>query len=92
MKRPPLIMKLSIPHENGTTRIWLPLFLIYPILAVIALLLVPLGIIAALISWPLGMGRTVLLFGPYLYNLLCALVGLEIDIEKVNKQFSILFK
>jgi hypothetical protein len=92
MKKPPLIMKLSIPHENGTIRIWLPLFLIYPIIAVIVIILAPIVIIAALIFWPLGMGKTVLLFGPYLYNVLCAVVDLEINIEKVNRQFSILFK
>jgi hypothetical protein len=92
MNRPPLIIRLSIPFKNGTLRLWLPLFLIYPFLAVFALILLPLVIIAALLLWPMGWSRTIILVGPYLFRVICALRGLEINIQQRNKQVLVYFK
>lgn len=92
MNRPPLIIRLSIPIRNGTLRLWLPFFLIYPFLAVFALILLPLVIIAALLLWPMGWSRTIILVGPYLYRVICALRGLEINIQQRNKQILVYFK
>ena len=92
MNRPPLIIRLSIPLRNGTLRLWLPLFLIYPFLAVFALVLLPLVIIAALLLWPMGWSRTIILVGPYLFRVICALRGLEINIQQRNKQVLVYFK
>ena len=92
MNRPPLIIRLSIPLRNGTLRLWLPLFLIYPFLAVFALVLLPLVIIAALLLWPMGWSRTIILVGPYLFRVICALRGLEINVQQRNKQVLVYFK
>ncbi len=92
MNRPPLIIRLSIPLRNGALRLWLPLFLIYPFLAVFALVLLPLVIIAALLLWPMGWSRTIILVGPYLFRVICALRGLEINIQQRNKQVLVYFK
>ena len=92
MNRPPLIMRLRMQRNNGTLRLWLPLFLIYPLLAVLALLLVPLVLIAALFLWPWGWSRTLLLCGPYLCRVICALRELEVDIQQKHEKFFISFK
>ena len=92
MNAPPLLIKISIPFESSTGRLWLPLFLIYPFLAVLALILLPLVLVAALLLWPMGWSRTVILAGPYLYRLICALRGLEVDIQQKNKRILIYFK
>lgn len=92
MNRPPLIMRLRMQRNNGTLRLWLPLFLIYPLLAILALLLVPLVLIAALLLWPWGWSRTLLLCGPYLFRVMCALRELEVDIQQKHEKFFISFK
>jgi len=92
MNTPPLLLKISMPINSGTMRLWLPLFLIYPFLAVFALILLPLVLVAALLLWPMGWSRTILLAGPYLYRLICALRGLEVDIQQKNKKILIYFK
>lgn len=92
MNAPPLLIKMSIPFGSDTKKLWLPLFLIYPFLAVFALILLPLVIIAALLLWPMGWSRTIVLTGPYLFRVICELRGLEVDIQQKNKKILIYFK
>ncbi len=92
MNWPPLIMKLRILRHNRNLRLWLPLLLIYPVLFVFALLLAPLVLIAGLLLLPWGWGKTLLLSGPYLYRVICALHELEVDIQQKNEQFFISFR
>lgn len=92
MNGPPLVLRLIIPGENGTLRLWLPLFLVYPFLAVLALILLPLVLIAALILWPMGWSKTIILAGPYLLRTICALRGLEVDIKQQDKHLLVYFK
>ena len=92
MNTPPLIMRLRL-KRNGRMgmSLWLPLFLIYPFVAVLALLLLPLLFVAALILLPLGCSRTVVLLYPRLYGVVCALRELEVDFQKKDKSIAISF-
>ena len=92
MNWPPLIMRLRILRDNRSMRLWLPLFLIFPILAIFALLLAPLVLIAGLILWPLGWGRTLFFSGPYLFRVICALRGLEVNVQQKHEKFFVSFK
>jgi len=92
MNKPPFIIRLSIPLRNGTLRLWLPLFLIYPFLAVLALILLPLVLVAALLLLPMGWSRKIVLVGPYLFRVICALRGLEVNIQQRKKQVLVFFK
>ncbi len=92
MNWPPLIMRLRILNKDRNIRFWLPLFLVYPILFIFALLLAPLVLIAGLILWPWGWGRTLLLSGPYLFRVIYALRGLEVNVQQRHKQIFFSFK
>jgi hypothetical protein len=92
MNAPPLLIKISIAFGSSTERLWLPLFLIYPFLAVFALILLPLVLVAALLLWPMGWSRTIVLTSPYLLRVICELRGLEVDIQQKNKRILIYFK
>jgi hypothetical protein len=79
MNRPPCIMHVKIKNRDTKFGLWLPLFLIYPVIAVILIALAPLALLAALIVLPLGYARTVLC-APALFSVICAMRGLEVDI------------
>ena len=88
MNRPPMFLGLRFGKRDGKFRLWLPLFILFPFLVVILLLMVPFLLLAALVLWSFGWGKPFLLFIPVLLNLLWALRGLEIDInDKGEKVF-----
>ncbi len=93
MNAPPLVMRLRIRRDDRMgIRLCLPLFLIYPLLAVLALLLLPLALVAALLLLPLGWSRAVILICPRLYGVICALRELKVDIQKKGERIFISFK
>ena len=92
MNRPPLIMRLRILDNNRNVRLWLPIFLLYPILLVLAILLAPLALIAGLLLWPWGWGKALLLSIPCFFQVICALRELEVDIQKRQEIFFVSFK
>lgn len=94
MNYPPLVMHLDIsrPEPHGHTVLWLPIFLAWLILAAILLALSPLILLVALVAFFFGWGKTVLLFVPLVCNCICALRGLEVDVEKKDSTLFISFK
>jgi hypothetical protein len=55
-------------------------------------MLAPFVLLAALVLWQRGIGRSILLLGPALYRLICALRGFEIDVKKGSEQIYISFR
>jgi hypothetical protein len=92
MNWPPSIMRLRILNNKKSIRLWLPIFLLYPFLLVLALLVELLALIAFLLLWPWGWGKTLILFMPYLFRVICALRELEVDIQNRQETFFISFK
>jgi hypothetical protein len=88
MNMPPTIMKVRI---NGFW-LWLPLFLLMPFGLVLVLVLAPFVLLAALVLWPWGYGRPLVMFLPYTLNCLHALRGLEVDVEDRKEKVHIYFK
>ena len=84
MNYPPLLMRLNISGRRHCT-LWLPLFLLWPVVAALAIVLAPLVLLAALILWPFVWGKLLLFSGPWLLRCLCALRGLELDINRGNQ-------
>jgi len=78
---PPLLMRLHIRDDQHHINLWLPLFLVWLLLAVILLALLPLLLIAALVLLIVGFGRLILL-APAVYRCLCALHGLRVDVNQ----------
>ena len=93
MMLPPFGMRLRLV-EGGRTkiRIWLPFVLIWLVFLILMVILSPLVLLASLILWGHGLGKKLLMFGPMLFGVLCALHGLNIGIESVDSQFSISFQ
>jgi len=92
MTRPPYIMHLCFGNRKNNIGLWIPLFLILPLVLLLALLLIPFVLLAALILWYTGYGRPMLLLGPALYRFICALRGLEINVNRGSERISISFR
>lgn len=92
MMRPPLFLRLRFQGRRRGFGLWLPLFLIWPLFLVGALLLLPLVLLAAIILFPFGWSLTVLMFGPLVLRLLCALRGLQADVRDGKEQVYISFR
>ena len=81
MNIPPCLMHLKIYNRQHHLNLWLPLFLAWLILLAFALALSPLVLILILFLWPIGWGKFLLMMGPSIYSLLCALKELKVDIN-----------
>ncbi|HSW58530.1 MAG TPA: hypothetical protein VLH15_09020 [Dehalococcoidales bacterium] len=92
MNIPPMLMRLKIINSEHHINLWLPLFLVWIVLLVIAIALSPIICILVLILWPLGWGETLLLAGPAVYRLICSARELSIDIRQPGEIVQIYFK
>ncbi|MFC1920287.1 hypothetical protein ACFLYQ_01015 [Chloroflexota bacterium] len=91
MNRPPLLMRVRIANPQTKLNLWLPLFFIFPLVAIILLILFPLALLAALVLWPFGWGR-ILFVIPAVLTCLCAIRGLEVEVEQKHERVLISVK
>jgi hypothetical protein len=92
MNTPPLLMRLKIINPERRINLWLPLFLVWIILLLIAIILSPLVCLLVILLWPWGWGEMLLLLGPSLYRVLCATRDLSVDIRRPDETVLIYFK
>jgi hypothetical protein len=85
-------MRLKLINAEHHVNLWLPIFLVWLIFLAIALALAPLVCVLVILLWPWGWGETLLLLGPAIFRLLCALHGFSIDIQNKNETVLIYFK
>jgi hypothetical protein len=86
MRWPPSLLHLRIRNERHRFGLWLPLFLIWPVVLVLGLALWPLLVIAAAALWYRGWGMPLLLGGVAIFGVFCALRGLKVDIKQDSQQ------
>ncbi|MDV2989548.1 MAG: hypothetical protein P3T54_05310 [Dehalogenimonas sp.] len=91
MNRPPLLLHLRIPTSDGSFGLWLPWFLIYPILLALMLIALPIVLVAVLILLPTGKARPLIMGGPYLWRILFSMRGLNVDINDGPKRMTFNF-
>jgi hypothetical protein len=91
MTLPPSIMRIHIGETEKGFRLWLPIFLLWPIVLLAAVLLAPFVLVGAILLWPKGWGRPLLLAGPLLLGLVFALRGLKIDVVDGSQRVYISF-
>ncbi|MFC2069718.1 hypothetical protein ACFLTB_00875 [Chloroflexota bacterium] len=91
MNRPPYLMRVRIMNPEKKFNLWLPLFLIFPFVALILLILFPLMLIAAIILLAFGWGRMLLVI-PAAVACICALRGLEVEVEQKHEKVLISVK
>jgi len=89
---PPLVMRFRILNDKNNIRLWIPIFLLYPFLLVLALVVEILALAAFILLWPWEWGRKLPLFIPYLFRVICALRELEVDIRNRWETFFVSFK
>ena len=89
---PPSLLRLRVENRDHQLRLWLPLFIVWPLVLALGILLMPLAIVLAILLWPSGWGKPVLLGGPMLFRIFCALRGLEVKVEGVSQQVHIAFR
>ena len=83
---PPPLLRIRMRNKNTRFSLWLPLFLIWPLILLAMVILTPLVLICAALLWPVGMGKSILLTGFFLFRLFCSIKGLEIVVEKSSEQ------
>lgn len=86
MMLPPATMRLRIV-EGGRKKIglWLPIFLLWPLLLVVVLLAVPLYLVLLLVSPFVPKANKVVKAIPAIYSVICALKGLTVDVKDENE-------
>jgi len=89
---PPSLLGFRISNPNRGFALWLPLFLVWPLFVLASLAMLPLVFLLSLLLWPSGWGRTVLLTGPWLFRMFCALRGLVIDVKSGTSQVYIVVR
>ena len=91
MNRPPLLMHLRIRNTRHKFGFWLPLFLIIPVALVVFIILSPLILLAVIIFWDSGRGKTALLAPWAAWRVFCATRGLRVDVENRRECIQIAF-
>ena len=78
---PPSVLRVKIRSRDRRFTLWLPLFLVWPVGIALLAMLGPFVLVLAILVWPLGWARPLLLTGPLLFRLFCSLRGLDVNVE-----------
>ena len=81
MTFPPSLLRLRIQTQDRRIGLWIPLIVIWPFVALIALFLSPFILIGVSLLWSSGKGRPLLLAGPRIFGILCGLRGLTVSVQ-----------
>lgn len=83
MNYPPLLMNVRVRDRENGFRLFLPLplFLLLPIALVVFIILSPLILVAAIVTWPSGWGKAGLQALWAACCAYCAMRGLKVDIR-----------
>jgi len=85
MKRPPLWMRIKVRDEKRKFGLWLPLFLLIPLIVVILVILSPLILITVLVLWHSGKGKKILFAFRAAFVVFHEMPGLKIDIKNAER-------
>jgi hypothetical protein len=95
MKWPPYLLRLRFENKGHDFSLWLPLFLIWPLvlafLLAVFLILLPFALLALIFTWRWGWLNSLVMSGPALLRLFGQLAGLEVDVSRKDGGFYIAF-
>ena len=80
MMLPPALLRVRVQSDQSRRRLWIPVFLLWPLLALMAALAMPVCALIAALYWRGGLGRPILFAVPCLLYLMCSLRGLRFDV------------
>ena len=84
---PPSVLQIRI----GRFGLWIPLILIWPLAAVLWLLVLPLLLLVAVLTFRWRWVVPMLLLGPALFRLFAAFRGLEVDVQSNSSRVRVTF-
>jgi len=94
MKWPPYLMQLKVHSPKHVFSIWLPLFIIGPIVLIFVLVLfliaLPFLLLSLMFTWEFDYWQYIKK-APLFVNLLFSLRGLQVDVEDREQHFVIAF-
>lgn len=95
MSWPPYLLKIRLENEDHAFTLWLPLFLIGPVVLIFLLaifvIILPFALLSIIFTWELGWGRTLFLLIPSSYRLFTQLPGLHLDVAGNNGRIYVAF-
>ena len=77
---PPMFLRVRVQNDKRRIRLWIPVILLWPVIAVVVLLGTPVAILVATRSGHRPRSRSVLLAGPLLLYVLASLRGLRCNV------------
>jgi hypothetical protein len=89
MSWPPMLMHIKIKNKDTKFGLWLPLFLLFPIVLVIFLILSPFILIAIIVLWNSGWGKMALFALSAAFVACWSLRGLKVDVRNPDECVSI---
>ena len=92
MMFPPSLLRVRVLDEDSRVSLWIPLFLVWPLILALYVLLLPCIVVAAIVTWRGGWGKPILFGGLFLFRLYCDLRGLKIDVTEPKESVLIYFK
>jgi len=92
MNVPPYLMRLRIHNESRRINLWLPIFLIAPLIIAIAIAFLPIVLIMFIILRHIDWGKSLIKSGLIIIECLSAARGLEANVIKNNEQVFISFR
>jgi hypothetical protein len=81
MNWPPMLIQVKIENKNHWFNLWIPLFLVYPVILVIFLILSPLLLIALIVLSLIGWEAIILLALQAPFIILWNMRGLKVDVQ-----------
>lgn len=77
---PPMFLRVRVQGDKRRIRLWIPVIVLWPVIAVVVLLGTPVAVLIAARSGHRPRSRSVLLAGPLLLYVLASLRGLRCDV------------
>ena len=77
---PPMFLRVRVQGDKRRIRLWIPLIVLWPVIAVVVLLGMPVALVVAACSGHRARSRSMLLAGPLLLYVLASLRGLRCDV------------
>ena len=77
---PPMLLRVRVQGDKRRIRLWIPVIVLWPVIAVVVLLGTPVAVLVAVRSGHRPRSRSILLAGPLLLYVLASLRGLRCDV------------
>jgi hypothetical protein len=95
MRWPPYLLRMRFKNQNHAFGLWLPIFLIWPIVLVfllaIFIILLPFALLALIFTWRSDWVGSLIMAVPAIFRLFGHLPGLVVDVEGNEGQVYIEF-